>query len=227
LKVSTSKEIIRLLVADDHPVVRQGLQFCLRREARLRIVGEAVDGEEAVQKALTLGPDLVLMDLAMPRLDGLAATERLRREAPRIKVLVLSMHNNRDYILRIIQAGAHGYVSKEASPEELLHAIECVHDGETFFSPEIAQAALQHLVQTGGKKEPLAQLTDREREVLVLVAEGQSNKEIANRLGLGVRTVETHRERIMRRLDIHSVAGLTKFAIAHGLVSLGGGAAQP
>jgi two-component system, NarL family, nitrate/nitrite response regulator NarL len=224
--VSASKEIIRVLVADDHPVVRKGLQSCLAGHKRLRIVGEAADGDEAVQKALTLGPDLVLMDLVMPRLNGLAATERLRREAPRIKVLILSMHNNRDYILRIMRAGAHGYVSKEASPKELLQAIECVHRGETFFSPQIAQAALRHVVQNGGKKDPLAQLTDREREILALVAEGQSNKEIANRLDLGVRTVETHRERIMRRLDVHSVAGLTKFAIAHGLVSLRGGLAQ-
>ncbi len=225
--MSASKETIRVLVADDHPVVRKGLQSCLAKQERLKIVGEAADGDEAVQKAMTLAPDVVLMDLSMPRLNGLAATEMLRRDAPRIKVLVLSVHNNRDYIFRIIQAGAHGYVSKEASPEELLHAIECVHRGETFFSPEIAQAALHHLVQNGGKKEPFSQLTDREREVLVLIAEGQSNKEIANRLGIGVRTIETHRERIMRRLDIHSVAGLTKFAIANGLVSLEGGAAPP
>ncbi len=225
--MSASKETIRVLVVDDHPVVRKGLQSCLAKQERLRIVGEAADGDEAIKKAMTLAPDVVLMDLSMPRLNGLAATEILRRDAPSIKILVLSVHNNRDYIFRIIQAGAHGYVSKEASPEELLHAIECVHRGETFFTPEIAQAALQHLVQNGGKKEPFTQLTGREREVLVLIAEGQSNKEIANRLGIGVRTIETHRERIMRRLDIHSVAGLTKFAIANGLVSLESTAAPP
>jgi two-component system nitrate/nitrite response regulator NarL len=162
------------------------------------------------------------MDISMPRMNGLAATEMLRQEAPQIKVLILSVHNNREYIFRIIQAGAHGYVSKEASPDELLHAIESVYSGDTFFSPEVAQAALYQLVQNGGKKEPFAQLTVREREVLVLIAEGQSNKEIASKLGIGVRTIETHRERIMRRLDIHSVAGLTKFAIANGLVPLEG-----
>jgi two-component system nitrate/nitrite response regulator NarL len=139
---------------------------------------------------------------------------------PKVKVLVLSVHNNRDYIFRIIQAGAHGYVSKEASPEELLKAIEAVYQGEAFFSPEIAQAALNQIVSSGGKKEPFAQLTSREREVLILIAEGQSNKEIATKLGIGVRTIETHRERIMRRLDIHSVAGLTKFAIANGMISI-------
>jgi len=218
--VSATKETIRVLVADDHPVVRKGLQSCLNKQSRLKLVGEASDGDEAVQKALELLPDVVLMDISMPRMNGLTATELLRQQAPHVKVLVLSVHNNREYIFRIIQAGAHGYVSKEASPEELLQAIESVHSGETFFSAEIAKATLHQLVQHGGKPDSFAQLTAREREVLVLIAEGQSNKEIANHLGIGVRTIETHRERIMRRLDIHSVAGLTKFAIANGLVSL-------
>lgn len=219
-RVSASKQSIRILVVDDHPVVRKGLQACLSKHARLDCVGEAADGEEAVKKSLELLPDVVLMDISMPRMNGLAATELLRQQAPMIKILVLSVHNNREYICRIIQAGAHGYVSKESSPSELLEAIESVHRGETFFTPEMAQAAVQQMVSHGGRKEPLAQLTGREREVLVLIAEGQSNKEIANHLGIGVRTIETHRERIMRRLDIHSVAGLTKFAIANGLVSL-------
>ena len=193
--MSAPKQKIKILVADDHPVVRKGLQSCLAREERLRVVGEASDGDEAL---------------------------RLTRELPKIKVLVLSVHSNKEYIFRIIQAGAHGYVSKEAPPEELLRAIECVHNGEPFFSPEIARAALNQLVNNGGKKDPFAQLTSREREVLALIAEGRSNKEIASDLGIGVRTIETHRERIMRRLEIHSVAGLTKFAIAHGIVTLDG-----
>jgi two-component system nitrate/nitrite response regulator NarL len=225
-KVSAGKEKIRLLIADDHPVVRKGLHSCLSKQDRLRIVGEAADGEQALQKAMELGPDVVLLDISMPRRNGLVVTEMLRKEAPKVKVLILSVHNNKEYIFRIIQAGAHGYVSKEASPEELLRAIVSVHEGRTFFSPEIAQAALSQLVSSGGKAEPFGQLTSREREVLVLIAEGQSNKEIANRLGIGVRTIETHRERIMRRLDIHSVAGLTKFAIANGLVSLEGGSQE-
>jgi two-component system, NarL family, nitrate/nitrite response regulator NarL len=222
VKVSATKQSIRVLIVDDHPVVRKGLQTCLSKQESLKVVGEAANGDEALQKALALKPDVVLMDISMPGTSGLEATPRLRQEAPDIKVLILSVHNNREYIFRIIQAGAHGYVSKEASPEQLLRAIQAVCAGETFFSPEIAQAALRQLVQNGGKKEPFSQLTGREREVLVLIAEGQSNKEIANRLGIGVRTIETHRERIMRRLDIHSVAGLTKFAIANGLISLEG-----
>jgi DNA-binding NarL/FixJ family response regulator len=156
----------------------------------------------------------------MPRMNGLAVTEVLRQELPKIKVLVLSVQSNQESVFRIIQAGAHGYVSKQAAPEELLRAIESVYEGKPFFSPEIARAALNHLVNTGGKKGPFAQLTGREREVLSLIAEGKSNKEIASQLGIGVRTIETHRERIMRRLNIHSVAGLTKFAIANGIVTL-------
>jgi two-component system nitrate/nitrite response regulator NarL len=222
--VSAKKDKIKVLVADDHPVVRKGLQSCLAKQDRLRIVGEASDGDEALQKSRELHPDVVLMDISMPKMNGLAVTEMLRKDVPNTKILVLSVHGNKDYIFRIIQAGAHGYISKEAAPAELLKAIESVHAGEPFFSPEIAKAALTQIITSGGKREPFAQLTVREREVLVLIAEGQSNKEIANKLGIGVRTIETHRERIMRRLDIHSVAGLTKFAIANGLIPLEDGA---
>jgi len=224
-QVSAKKQIIKVLVADDHPVVRKGLQSCLAKQGNLRIVGEAADGDEALRKARELSPDVVLMDISMPGMNGLAVTEVLRKEAPDMKVLILSVHSNKEYIFRVIQAGAHGYVSKEAPPEELLRAIESVHEGEPHFSEDIARAALNEFVNTGGKKEPFAQLTVREREVLVLIAEGQSNKEIADRLGIGVRTIETHRERIMRRLNIHSVAGLTKYAIANGLVTLESGPA--
>ena len=221
--MSSKKQIIKVLVADDHPVVRKGLQTCLARQSNMRVAGEAADGDEALRKTRELRPDVVLMDISMPGMNGLAVTEVLRREMPQIKVLILSVHNNKEYIFRVIQAGAHGYVSKEAPPEEVLRAIESVYGGEPFFSEDIARAALNEFVSSGGKKEPFAQLTSREREVLVLIAEGQSNKEIADKLGIGVRTIETHRERIMRRLNIHSVAGLTKYAIANGLVSLAGG----
>ncbi len=221
--MSAKKQIIKLLVADDHPVVRKGLQSCLTRQGHIHCVGEAADGEEALRQARVLRPDVVLMDISMPGMNGLTVTEVLRKELPQIKVLVLSVHHNKDAIFRVIQAGAHGYVSKEAPSEEVIRAIESVHAGEPYFSEEIARAALNEFVSSGGKKEPFSQLTSREREVLVLIAEGRSNKEIADGLGIGVRTIETHRERIMRRLNIHSVAGLTKYAIANGLVSLEGG----
>jgi two-component system nitrate/nitrite response regulator NarL len=221
--LSAKKQIIKVLVADDHPVVRKGLQLLLARQGHLRLVGEACDGDEALRKTRELKPDVVLMDISMPGMNGLAVTEVLRKELPQIKVLILSVHKNKDYIFRVIQAGAHGYVSKEAPPEEVLRAIESVQAGEPFFSEDIARAALNEFISSGGKKEPFAHLTSREREVLVLIAEGQSNKEIATGLGIGVRTIETHRERIMRRLGIHSVAGLTKYAIANGLISLEAG----
>ena len=218
--MSAKKKVIKVLVADDHPVVRKGLQSCLAKHGHLKVVGEAADGDEALRKTRELAPDVVLMDISMPGMNGLAVTEVLRKELPEVKVLVLSVHSNKSSIFRVIQAGAHGYVSKEAPPEELLRAIESVSGGEPHFSEDIARAALTEFVNSGGKKEPFAQLTTREREVLVQIAEGRSNKEIADHLKIGVRTIETHRERIMRRLNIHSVAGLTKYAIANNLISL-------
>ena len=214
-------------MADDHPVVRKGLQTCLAKQKNLRVVGEAVDGDEALRMARELSPDVVLMDISMPGMNGLAVTEVLHKEAPDMKVLILSVHSNKQYIFRGILAGAHGYVSKEAPPEELLRAIESVYEGEPHFSEDVRRDALNQFVIGGGKKPPFAELTSREREVLVQIADGKSNKEIADELGIGVRTIETHRERIMRRLNIHSVAGLTKYAIANGLISLEGGDAAP
>ncbi|HKI70684.1 MAG TPA: response regulator transcription factor [Verrucomicrobiae bacterium] len=220
--MKATKKKIKLLVVDDHPVVRGGLRSCLSKIGHLECVGEAGDGEEALRKTRELTPDIVLMDINMPHMDGLAVTELMRKEMPATKVIILSMHSNREYVLRIIQAGARGYVLKEAPPEELVRAIEAVSAGEAFFSPDIARIALNQYVKNEGQP-PIGKLTEREREVLVLIAEGKSNKEIASHLDLGVRTVETHRERIMRKLNIHSVAGLTKFAIAHGLIVLGEG----
>lgn len=216
-----TKKRIRLLLADDHPVVRKGLSSCLSQRENLQIIGEAADGREALRRARELEPDIILMDIDMPHMNGLAVTELLRKELPRVKVLVLSMHSNTECVLRIIQSGARGYVLKEATTDELVRAIETVNKGEAFFSPEVARAALNQYVRGGGMAEPKdSQLTNREREVLVHIADGLSNKEIASQLGVGVRTIETHRERIMRKLNIHSVAGLTKFAISQGLVSL-------
>jgi two-component system nitrate/nitrite response regulator NarL len=218
--IASSKKHIRILVADDHPVVRRGMSSCLARHEHLVIAGEAADGREAVARAKELQPDVILLDIDMPGMSGLAVSEVLRREMPRVKVLVLSMHQRAEYLLRILQSGARGYVLKAASTEELVKAIEMVHAGETYFSPEIARLALNQFVQGNGDGPSAAALTYREREVLVLIAEGLSNKEIATQLNVGVRTVETHRERIMRKLDIHSIAGLTRFALSKGLITL-------
>lgn len=221
--MSTTKKKIKVLVADDHPVVRKGIITCLANKENLKVVGEAVDGPDTIQKTLELQPDVILLDLEMPQLDGLAVTERLRKEAPQVKVLILSTHSQRDYVLRIIRVGARGYVLKDTPPDELVKAIAAVNEGEAFFSPPVARIALNQYVDESDSESPLARLSDREKQVLALIAEGKSNKEIAVALNIGVRTTETHRERIMRKLDIHSVAGLTKFAIANGIVSLEGG----
>ncbi len=211
---------IRVLVADDHPVVRKGLSSCLAEASNVTIVGEAFDGQDALRKAKQLVPDVVLMDIDMPLLNGLTAADILRKENPSIKVLILSMHNDADYVMRILQSGARGYVLKQAPTDDLLKAIQSIHDGETFFSPDVARLALNQFVRGPGEGPHTGQVSAREREVLIAIAEGLSNKEIACRLGVGVRTVETHRERIMRKLNIHSIAGLTKFAIAKNLIPL-------
>jgi two-component system nitrate/nitrite response regulator NarL len=213
-------EPIRVLVVDDHPIVRRGIAMCMAAQERIQVVGEAADGREAMDKIRVLKPDVVLMDIDMPQMNGMAATDLLRREQPSIKVIILSMYSNTDYVMRIIECGARGFVLKEASPSELVQAIESVHAGQTHFSPDVARVALNQVVRGSGESTPLGRLTNREREVLVQIADGLSNKEIAHQLSIGVRTVETHRERIMRKLDIHSVAGLTRFAISQGMVSL-------
>jgi len=210
------------MVVDDHPVVRRGITMCLAHQPQIEIVGEAGDGREAIRRARELQPDLILMDIDMPQMNGLAVAEVLQREMPKTKVLVLSMHSNSEYVVRIIQSGARGFVLKEAPAEELVRAIEMVSAGEAYFSPDVARVALNKYVQGmgGGNGPETPALTNREREVLLLIADGMSNKEIACQLNVGVRTVETHRERIMRKLDIHSVAGLTRYAISKGLVTL-------
>ena len=215
-----SERPIRVLLADDHPVVRKGLALCLAQTPQVAIVGEAANGQDALRKARELNPDLVLMDIDMPLLNGLTAADMLRKENPAIKVLILSMHSDSDYVLRILQSGARGYVLKQAPTEELIKAIQTIHAGDTYFSQDMARVALNQFVRGPGEGAHPGQISAREREVLIAIAEGLSNKEIACRLGVGVRTVETHRERIMRKLNIHSIAGLTKFAVAKGLVPL-------
>jgi two-component system nitrate/nitrite response regulator NarL len=205
------------------------MEACLSRQPGIQLVGEAADGEEAISKVRELAPDVVLLDLDLPRISGLTVTELLRKEMPNVKIVILSIHKNHVSLGRMIEAGVHGYVSKGAPPEEVVEAIQTVHAGQVVFSPEIARAALNQIVNSRGRAEPSSQLSRREREVLALIAEGLSNKEIATRLDIGVRTTETHRERIMRKLGIHTIAGLTRFAIQHGVSPLempGGSARQ-
>jgi DNA-binding NarL/FixJ family response regulator len=214
------KRRIRVLLAEDHPVVRKGLLSFLSRHPQLEILGEAKDGQEALDQAKQFKPDIVLADIDMPQIDGLLLTELLRKELPETKVILLSGLSVTPFVPRIIQSGARGFVSKEASAEELLTALEMVAAGDTAFSPEVTRLALNQLVGREGVGADASKLSDREREIIILVAEGLSNKEIATRLDIGTRTVETHRERIMRKINVHGTAGLTTFAVASGLVHL-------
>ena len=214
---------IKILLADDHPIVLDGIRSRLAAQPGLEVVGDAANGQEAVRKARQLLPDIILLDISMPHMNGLEAITLLRKQAPNAKVIILTMHNTREYVSQIIRSGARGYMLKDSSPAELLQAIKLVHAGEVFFSPAVSRILVDEL-SGNHRQDPAvpgpAPLSEREREVLTLLADGLNNKEIADRLGIGVRTIETHRERIMRKLDIHSVAGLTKFAIARGMVRL-------
>jgi DNA-binding NarL/FixJ family response regulator len=215
-----AKKAIRILVVDDHPVVRRGLISCLAERPSLKVVGEAADGEEAIRQAVELSPDIMLVDINMPRMDGLQLAEVLQKKTPAVRVVILSIHNKPEYVQRVMRAGARGYVLKDTAPEELVRVLEAVHAGEICISPEVAQTALNQFVTNQGRVSGAAPLSQREREVLVMIAGGRANKEIASDLGVSVRTIETHRERIMRKLNLHSVAALTHYAIAQGLVPL-------
>ena len=216
---ASSAPAIRLLLVDDHPIVREGLRSCLARHPRLRIIGEAASGEDALRLARRLKPDLVQMDINLPGINGLAAAARLRRTVPAAKVLILSVHENREYAAEVARCGARGYVLKDAAPDELVRAIEAVHGGAVFFSPPVATALLQCVSRPAAPRgrPDLSRLTTRERDVLALIAVGASSKTIAERLRVALSTVKTLRERLMRKLDLHSIAALTRFAVARGL----------
>lgn len=212
---------IRVLVADDHAIVRTGIRHVLEGEPGFEVVGEASNGTEALALALELRPDVALLDISMPGVSGLQATAELRNRCPGTRVLMLSMHDNTEYVLESVRAGAHGYLLKDTAATELRGAIRAVWGGESYFSPPIA-SRLSAVVRGDSDAESplglLGQLTGREREVLVGVTRGLTNKEIAAQLGISHRTVETHRESLMRKLRLRSVAELTRFALEAGLL---------
>jgi two-component system, NarL family, nitrate/nitrite response regulator NarL len=211
---------IRVLLVDDHPFVLEGIRSCLQARSQFEIVGEATNGREAIEKSKELNPSVVVMDITMPVMNGLEATRHLRKTTPDAKVLVLTMHEKREFTSQIIESGARGYVPKNTSPNELVRAIETVHRGETFFSATVSEAFFEdYAANLGRSKSPAhAELSLREREVLTLIAEGFSNKEAASLLGVSVRTIEKHRERMMGKLGLHSIVELTKYAIANRMV---------
>jgi DNA-binding NarL/FixJ family response regulator len=214
---------ISVLIADDHAVLRDGLRALLSLYDDIEVVGEAADGVETVEEVERLRPDVVLMDIAMPRLGGLEATLELRQRKLPTKVLILTQHENKEYIYPILKAGAVGYLLKKAAGTELVSAIRAVYAGESYLYPSVARAVVEQYVGRGPGEAVSAydRLTDREKEVLKLIAEGRSNKEIADLLVLSVKTVMSHRARLMEKLDVHSRTDLVKFAIRMGLVDVG------
>lgn len=215
----------RVLIAEDHALFRAGLRAMLNGEDDLEIVGEVQDGKEAVRMAISLAPDLILMDLNMPGSNGLGAIGEIRKRVPDMRILVITMHKTDEYIQEALRNGASGYILKESGPEELLTAIRTVLAGKVFLSPDVSERVVSGLL-SGGQRETgetttlLDTLTLREREVLKLVAEGHGNKHIANYLNLSVKTVEKHRSSLMHKLNLRNAAMLTAFAISNGIISM-------
>jgi two-component system response regulator NreC len=212
-----------VLLVEDHTIVRKGLRSLLESEADIRVVGEAENGREAIEKVEELRPDVVVMDISMPGLNGLEATRQIKKRFREVQVLVLTVHTSEEYILQILRAGASGYLIKQAAPAELISAIQAVHRGGAFLSPSISKKVLEDYVRRAeatAQRDSLERLTDREREVLQLIAEAYSTREIAELLHISIKTAETHRAHLMQKLGLHSAAELTRYAILKGIVTL-------
>ncbi|HLY10960.1 MAG TPA: response regulator transcription factor [Planctomycetota bacterium] len=213
---------IKVLLADDHPIVREGLRSYLSTQRTLNVVGEAVDGMDVLDKASSLSPDVVLMDIAMPRLNGIETTRHLSSSKGSAKVLILSIHEEREYILESYRAGARGYILKDSAPSDVTRAIEAVYAGDPFYTVGTARLLLESVKgEIGrGSELPAEELTPREREILSMACEGLRSAEIARRLSVSIRTIDAHRRNIKRKLGIHSMAGLTRYALKNGLIKL-------
>jgi DNA-binding NarL/FixJ family response regulator len=211
---------IRVVLAEDHALVRSGIRALLEGSAQIAVVGEASNGRQAVDMSREMLPQLVLMDVAMPGLNGIEAARQIRAAQPEVRVLMLSMHEDHQYVFESLKSGANGYVLKASAFQELLMAIDTVMDGKSYISPALSDRVMNDYVRRAKGENAdteLSKLSGREREVLQLIAEGKSSAEVAEVLHISVRTVDTHRHNIMTKLEIHSIAGLTKFAIRHGL----------
>lgn len=212
---------MRVFLADDHTILREGLRALLEREADVTVVGEAADGRDALTQVLALRPDVVVMDISMPGLNGVEATRRVVEALPRTKVIGLSMHADRRYVQAMFEAGAVGYLLKNAASDELLHALRVVVEGRRYVSPALTDVLVEVLRSAPPESALVSSaLTAREREVLQLLSEGHTSKEIADRMAIALSTVETHRRQIMLKLDLHSIAELTRYAIRNGVTSI-------
>ena len=213
---------IRILLADDHTIMRNGLRLLLERQPGFQVIGEAADGRETVEMTDTLHPDVVILDIAMPNLNGLEAARQIASKLPSIAVVILSMHSDESYVLRALKAGARAYLLKDSAESDLIAAIKAVTEGKAFFSPAISKMLVDDYVrrlQQRGVDDSYELLTTREREILQLLAEGKSNKDVANLLNLSPYTVETHRGNIMQKLNLHSVPELILYAVRKGVIS--------
>jgi RNA polymerase sigma factor (sigma-70 family) len=213
---------IRILLADDHGVVRKGLRFLLERQPEMEVVGEAADGREAVRLAETTNPDVAIIDIAMPLLNGIEATAQMVKRNPDLGVIILSMHSDEDYLLSALNAGANGYLLKESAEVDLVRAIRAVRNRTPFFSPEIAKTMLEdymRFLQQRNLQDSYELLTEREKEVLQLLAEGKSNKEVASILNVSVYTVDTHRLHLMQKLNLHNTAEIVLYAVRKKVIS--------
>ena len=210
---------IRVLIADDHAILREGVRALLHLTEDIEVVGEAVDGKQAVEMARQLDPDVILMDIAMPGLGGLEATIALKGGGTRSRILILSQYEDREYVRRLLKAGVSGYLLKKSAGAELANSIRAVHRGGLVLDPEVARTAMEEAGPAApAGADPYESLTDREKQVLKLVAEGLSNKEVAEALGISVKTAMTHREHVMEKLDLHNRTELVRFAIKRGVI---------
>jgi DNA-binding NarL/FixJ family response regulator len=216
------KNTIRILLADDHTILRDGIRSLLEDEPDMEVIGEAEDGHSAVKMTAQLGPDVVVMDIAMPLLNGLEATRQIKRNNPKVRVLILTMHENEEYIRQVLATGAMGYILKDAAARELLGAIRAVHRGEAVLSPAITRLVIEDYLRWGEpQSEPISNgLSAREREVLQLIAEGYTNKQIGEILCISVKTVQAHRNNLMQKLDLHDRGELIKYAIQKKIIEI-------
>ena len=214
---------IRVLIIDDHAVVRAGMRMLLTNDPEIEIVGEGENGQDAIRLARTTNPDVIVMDVTMPQMDGVEATRRIKAELPELAVLALTIHEGTDYFFHMLQAGAAGYLPKRVAPTDLIRAIHVVAEGNVYLEPNIAKDLVADYllrVAMGTEQDTYDGLTEREREVLTLIAEDETNQAIANLFNLSVKTVERHRENIMRKLNLHTRTELVKYALRKGLISL-------